>query len=93
MTDHQQKSTLIALAARGGVGGVLMGLANLVPGISGGTMLLAVGLYPRFIRAVAEVTTMRFRVRSMLLLGCVAIAAVVAIGSSSAPMGQVQEGW
>ncbi|MHC5008474.1 MAG: undecaprenyl phosphate translocase family protein [Planctomycetota bacterium] len=79
MTDHQQKSTLIALAARGGVGGVLMGLANLVPGISGGTMLLAVGLYPRFIRAVAEVTTMRFRVRSMLLLGCVAIAAVVAI--------------
>jgi len=79
MTDRPQRSTLIALAARGGVGGVLMGLANLVPGISGGTMLLAVGLYPRFIRAVAEVTTLRFRVRSLLLLGCVAVAAVVAI--------------
>ena len=79
MTDHQQRPTLIALAARGGVGGVLMGLANLVPGISGGTMLLAVGIYPRFIRAVAEVTTLRFRVRSLLLLGCVAAAAVVAI--------------
>ncbi|MHC4769732.1 MAG: undecaprenyl phosphate translocase family protein [Planctomycetota bacterium] len=79
MTDHEQRSTLIALVARGGVGGVLMGLANLVPGISGGTMLLAVGLYPRFIRAVAEVTTFRFRVRSLLLLGCVAAAAVIAI--------------
>jgi putative membrane protein len=79
MSNHQQRSPLIALAARGGVGGVLMGLANLVPGISGGTMLLAVGLYPRFIRAVAEVTTMRFRVRSLLLLACVAVAAVVAI--------------
>ena len=33
-----------ALAVRGGVGGVLMGLANLVPGISGGTMLLAAGI-------------------------------------------------
>ncbi|MHC4102203.1 MAG: undecaprenyl phosphate translocase family protein [Planctomycetota bacterium] len=79
MSNHQQRSTLITLAARGGVGGVLMGLANLVPGISGGTMLLAVGIYPRFIRAVADVTTLRFRVRSLLLLGCVAAAAVVAI--------------
>jgi putative membrane protein len=79
MTDRTQRSRTIALTARGGVGGVLMGLANLVPGISGGTMLLAVGIYPRFIRAVAEVTTFRFRPRSVLLLGCVAAAAVVAI--------------
>jgi putative membrane protein len=78
--DHEpQRSTTLALAARGGVGGVLMGLANLVPGISGGTMLLAVGVYPRFIRAVAEVTTLRFRFRSLLLLACVVAAAVIAI--------------
>ena len=32
---------------RAALGGVLMGLANLVPGISGGTMLLAAGVYPR----------------------------------------------
>ena len=31
-----------------------MGLANLVPGISGGTMLLAAGVYPTFINAIAE---------------------------------------
>jgi len=79
MAAASQRTTLIALAARGGVGGALMGLANLVPGISGGTMLLAVGVYPRFIRAVAEVTTLRFRFRSVLLLACVVAAAVIAI--------------
>ncbi len=67
------------LAARGAIGGVLMGLANLVPGISGGTMLLAVGVYPRFIRAVAEISTFRFRARSIVLLACVGLGAVAAI--------------
>ena len=46
-----------------------MGLANLVPGISGGTMLLAAGIYPRFIRAIAELSTLKFRRASMLVLG------------------------
>jgi putative membrane protein len=79
MPQDQARPSMAALAVRGGVGGVLMGLANLVPGISGGTMLLAVGVYPRFIRAVAEVTTFRFRARSLLLLACVVAAAGVAI--------------
>ena len=35
------------------LGGILMGLANLVPGISGGTMLLAVGIYRAMIEAIA----------------------------------------
>ena len=56
-----------------------MGLANLVPGISGGTMLLAAGIYPRFIDAVAEVTRFRFRFRSLLVLGCVVVAAGLGI--------------
>ncbi|MDX1648939.1 MAG: DUF368 domain-containing protein [Myxococcota bacterium] len=56
-----------------------MGLANLVPGISGGTMLLAAGVYPRFIEAIAEVTTFRFRPRSVALLGVVVAAAAAAI--------------
>ncbi len=38
------------------LGGALMGLANLVPGISGGTMLLAAGIYPRFIQALADLS-------------------------------------
>jgi putative membrane protein len=56
-----------------------MGLANLVPGISGGTMLLATGVYPAFIEAIADVTTLRLRLRSLVLLGCVAGAAALAI--------------
>ncbi len=64
---------------RAGIGGVLMGLANLVPGISGGTMLLASGIYRQFIESVAEVTTLRFQVRSLATLGCVGGAAAIAI--------------
>ena len=62
-----------------------MGLANLVPWISGGTMLLAAGIYPAFIAAIAEVTTLRFRLRSVVLLAVVAFGAAVAILSLAGP--------
>ena len=62
------------------LGGVLMGLANLVPGISGGTMLVACGIYTRFIDAVSDLTRLRFTRNDLLTLGCVVIGAVVAIG-------------
>ncbi len=64
---------------RAAIGGTLMGLANLVPGISGGTMLLAAGVYPAFIGGIAELTTLRFRMPSLLLLGSVASTAALAI--------------
>ncbi|MCS5638149.1 MAG: DUF368 domain-containing protein, partial [Myxococcota bacterium] len=67
------------LAARSTVGGILMGLANLVPGISGGTMLLAAGVYPNFISAIAELTTLKFKARSMLVIALIAGSAAVAI--------------
>ncbi len=67
------------LAIRSVIGGVLMGLANLVPGISGGTMLLAAGVYPLFINGIAEVTTLKFKVRSVVVLGCVVVAAALGI--------------
>jgi putative membrane protein len=66
-------------AVRGVIGGTLMGLANLVPGISGGTMLLAAGVYPGFIAAIAEITTLRFRLRSIVLLGAIVASAALAI--------------
>jgi putative membrane protein len=69
----------VALVVRGSIGGGLMGLANLVPGISGGTMLLAVGIYPAFISALAELTRFRLRAPTLLLVGCVALGAGVAI--------------
>jgi putative membrane protein len=56
-----------------------MGLANLVPGISGGTMLLASGVYPRFIAGIAEISTLRFRPGSLAVLGTVVAAAALGI--------------
>lgn len=74
--DQMKSGTLVL---RSLFGGTLMGLANLVPGISGGTMLLAAGIYPRFIDALADVTRFRFHFRSLLVLGCVALAAGIGI--------------
>lgn len=69
--------------ARCGIAGILMGLANLVPGISGGTMILIMGLYEEFIAAVANATRLKFTLRSIMLLGIVGCAAAVAIVSLS----------
>lgn len=77
--EQRDEAGLSGLAIRGGIGGVLMGLANLVPGISGGTMLLAAGVYPRFIEAIGEVTTLKFKRASLVVLGSVILAAAAAI--------------
>ena len=77
-SDSGTSSTAL-LVIRGSIGGCLMGLANLVPGISGGTMLLAAGVYPGFISAIAEVTTFRFRIRSLILLASIVATAAIAI--------------
>ena len=69
----------VGFAVRSAIAGVLMGLANLVPGISGGTMLLATGVYPHVIRGVAEVSMFRFRLATLLVLGCVFVGAGTAI--------------
>lgn len=60
-------------------GGVLMGLANLVPGISGGTMILAIGLYERFIASLADVSRLRLRWNSLLFLGLVLSGLVLSV--------------
>ena len=77
------------LALRSAIGGVMMGLANLVPGISGGTMLLAAGVYPQFINAISEVTTLQFRRRSLLVLACVVAAAVIVVMGLAGPVMQL----
>lgn len=68
-------------AVRLGVGGMMMGLANLVPGISGGTMLVAVGVYRNFIDAVASISRGRLTQRSVITLGIVATTAIISIGA------------
>jgi putative membrane protein len=64
---------------RCGLGGILMGLANLVPGISGGTMLLAAGVYRRFVDAVARVTTFRWSTETIVTLAVIVAGAGFAI--------------
>ena len=68
------------------LGGGLMGLANLVPGISGGTMLLAAGIYPRFIQAIADLSALRFRKSSFWVLALVGGAAALAILLGAGPI-------
>lgn len=78
-TDEKTQPVTYGIAMRCVGGGVLMGMANLVPGISGGTMLLAAGIYPRFIGSLAEVTSLKWRRSNLLTLGLVIGAAAVTI--------------
>ena len=72
--------------ARTAIGGVLMGIANIIPGVSGGTMILAVGLYEQFVESVSDVTRLRFSWPSIRFLAVLAAAAVFAIGASVFPI-------
>ncbi len=76
---------------RGAAGGVLMGLANLVPGISGGTMLLATGVYKAFVDAIANLSSLRWKVRSFLTLAVIGISAVLAIVLLAGPVKSLVE--
>lgn len=67
------------LVTRSLFGGMLMGLANLVPGISGGTMLLAAGIYPAFIDSLSKVTRLKFAFRAIVVLGLVGLSAGIGV--------------
>jgi putative membrane protein len=66
------------LALRSTVGGILMGLA-LVHGISGGTLLVASGVYPYFVQSVADLTTLKLDRRAMVVLATVFGLAVLSV--------------
>ncbi len=85
-TTGPQAAARPATFARAFLGGGLMGLANLVPGISGGTMLLAMGVYTQFIDAVADVTRLRLRRASLLFLLTITVAAALAIALLAGPV-------
>jgi len=75
----------LGAAMRSIAGGALMGLANLVPGISGGTMLVASGIYQRFIDAISDATRLRLRAGSiatlLLVIGSGGAAIVLLAGA------------
>jgi putative membrane protein len=68
-----------ALAVKSIVCGSLMGLANLVPGVSAGAVLLATGIFQSFINAMADLAKFRFRVRPVALLGFLGVGWVCAV--------------
>lgn len=71
-------------------GGVLMGLANLVPGVSGGTMILAMGLYDQFIESIANATRLKLNRQTIVFLTLIMAGAVVTIvGLSGVAVGLV----
>jgi putative membrane protein len=51
------------------VRGLLMGAADVVPGVSGGTVALIVGIYARLIRSVSEAASAGFRLLRLDILG------------------------
>jgi putative membrane protein len=88
---HETPEQSVAMPPKAGVAGILfagglMGVANIIPGVSGGTIILALGLYGRFVEAVADITRLRFRFPSLLFLGLLFGASLVAIGALSYPM-------
>ena len=80
---------------RAAVGGALMGAANLVPGLSGGTMLLVSGVYPDVIEALAGLTAGRWQRAGLILLGTVAAGAALVILLLAGPVKTlvVQQRW
>lgn len=56
-----------------------MGLAMLIPGVSGGTMILAMGLYTEFIDSIADVTAFRVSRRRLAFLAILGGFAAVSI--------------
>lgn len=77
--EHDAAPQTPVPVARAVMAGVLMGMANLVPGISGGTMLVACGVYRRFIDAVSDFSRLRPSKQAGLLLALIVAGAASAI--------------
>ncbi len=65
------------------LGGAAMGIANIIPGVSGGTMVLAFGLYEKFVNSVAAVTRFKFTLPVISFLCIFGVSAVIAIFTSA----------
>ncbi|MGH1363861.1 MAG: DUF368 domain-containing protein [Calditrichia bacterium] len=74
------KEQLFALLAKGGV----IGVANIIPGVSGGTMAVVLGIYERLIEAVSNIATDKERrIEYLIFLAKIGVGAVVAVGALS----------
>ena len=75
--------THLILILKGGV----IGVANIIPGVSGGTMAVVLGIYARLVEAIGGLAGDRARRwEHARLLALVGLGAIAAIGALSAPM-------
>lgn len=68
------------------IAGALMGIANIIPGVSGGTMILALGLYEQFVGSIAELSRLRFAMKPVLFLALLGGAAILSIALMTVPI-------
>ncbi len=61
--------------------GMVIGIANIVPGVSGGTMMVSMGIYDKLIHCITHLFS-EFK-KSLLFLFPIAVGMVAAIGASS----------
>ncbi len=68
--------------------GGLMGTANLVPGVSGGTMILVCGLYAHFVDAMAAISHGRFTRPAVTFVALLFAAKFAAMGLLGGPVAE-----
>jgi putative membrane protein len=63
------------------VGGIAVGIANIIPGVSGGTMMVILGLFDRIMKAVSDVFKIenKNRMQDILFLTQVLVGAAVGL--------------
>ena len=70
--SQQNRSSSVAELAKVGFGGFLMGICEIIPGVSGGTMAFILGIYEELIQSIRDVTSpgfiqavLKFRVKEV----------------------------
>jgi len=65
------------------ISGVLIGFANLVPGVSGGTVAVLTGVYRDLIISISSLFRMDWNKRALKIVGLTVVGALLAIGSGA----------
>ncbi|MCX7653779.1 MAG: DUF368 domain-containing protein [Fervidobacterium sp.] len=65
------------------VAGLLMGWANVIPGVSGGTIAVITGIFERLINVINELTNLRFKKNDFLFLLIVGIGIITGLLTGS----------
>ncbi|MEA1885431.1 MAG: DUF368 domain-containing protein [Thermotogota bacterium] len=77
--------------------GILMGIANVIPGLSGGTLLLLTGIYPRFIDVFGSINPKSLRdykwKENIIFIMIIAVGALLSIFATSKIMSWLLESY